>query len=439
MSHKTLDEYLKPQQTKTIEKQHQPQQEREEPKYRITGFYRETQFQGTEIGKIPKEWKVVELGKNASIVNGYTFPLEFQGKKSGKYPFIKVGDMNNSYKYIDKADNYVDEEDLASLKARPFPKGTIIFPKIGMAMRLNKYRILGCEAIFDNNVAGVIVNNKDVNNEFLYYYFEGKVNLITLAGTTTVPSITKSRLERLLIPLPPLEEQWGVAEVLSSVDCAIEAIDKLIQKLEHVKKTLMQKLLTKGIGHKEFQETSIGKIPKTWRIIKLSQIVQIKHGKRPKELLNDGFPVYGAGGLAGYTSKYLVDNPYVIIIARVGVGSVGKVYLAQGKVWVNDNALYFIVNNKEVNPVFLHYALAHKKLERLARRGAGGYAILTQSTLENMPVALPPLEEQTLIANTLRSIDNWIELEVKRKERFERLKSSLMNLLLGGKVRVVVG
>ena len=116
---------------------------------KITGFYKETDFKQTPIGKIPKQWRIVRLENVAEVVNGYTFPLGLQGKKTGKFPFLKVGDMNKAYKYIFDADNYVDESDLRKLKAKPFPKGTIIFPKIGMAMRLNKFRILGQDALFD--------------------------------------------------------------------------------------------------------------------------------------------------------------------------------------------------------------------------------------------------------------------------------------------------
>jgi type I restriction enzyme S subunit len=100
-------------------------------------FKLETEFQETEIGKIPSEWKIVKLKDIGKIVSGFTFPLELQGKRSGKYPFVKVNDMNNSFKYIYSAENYVDDDELVKLKAKPHPPNTIIFPKIGMAVRLN--------------------------------------------------------------------------------------------------------------------------------------------------------------------------------------------------------------------------------------------------------------------------------------------------------------
>jgi type I restriction enzyme S subunit len=433
MTRKTLDEYLKQATAHTTTKQPATKS-----KYRITGFYKETEFQETPIGKIPKQWKIVTLERIAEIVNGYTFPLELQGKKAGKYPFIKVGDMNNSYKYVTRAENYVDDDDLRKLRARVFPKGTIIFPKIGMAMKLNKFRILGCDALFDNNVAGLIPKN--VNNEFLYYYLSGKVNLISLAGVTTVPSITKTRLRKLLIPLPPLEEQWGVAEVLSALDRAIEATERLIGRLERLKCGLMQELLTKGIGHKEFKDTPIGKIPKQWQVVRLGTLFTFKNGKRPSVVRERGqIPIYGAGFIQGYTDDFMVDEDNVIIIARVGKGSAGKVYIASGKMWISDNAIYATPKNNLAYPVFYYYLLQFLHLDKIAvRSAAGGYSLITQSSLNNLYVPLPPYEEQKYIASTLSSIDEWIKLEKKRKEKFERLKHGLMELLLTGRVRVRV-
>ncbi len=203
-------------------------------------------YKQTPIGKIPEDWEVVRLGEIAEVVSGYAFPLKYQGKISGKYPFIKVNDLNITKKYVTKAENFVDDRDLKALGAKVFPPNTIIFPKIGMALYLNKFRILKTWGTFDNNIAGVIPKEHDP--EFLYYYFLGKVDLKQLSNITTTPSIKKSTLERLFVPLPPLEEQRKIAEILSTVDKAIEKVDEEIEKTQRLKKGLMQELLTKGIN-----------------------------------------------------------------------------------------------------------------------------------------------------------------------------------------------
>jgi len=200
------------------------------------------EFKQTPIGKIPKHWELKELKNVAKVVSGFTFPLKLQGRRKGKYPFVKVGDMSGFHKYVISADNYVDDMDIEKLRGKPFPKGTIIFPKIGMAMRLNRYRILGVDALFDNNVAGIIP--REIDNEFLYYYLSGKVDLFKLAGTTTVPSITKNTLESLKIPYPSLTEQRKIGDVLSSVDNILFLKERKKEKLVQMKRRLMDLLLT---------------------------------------------------------------------------------------------------------------------------------------------------------------------------------------------------
>src|SRR4030042_3391087 len=79
-------------------------------------------------------------------------------------------------------------------------------------------------------------------------------------------------LEKMILPLPPLAEQEKIVEILMTVDKAIEEVDEAIKKTQRLKEGLMQKLLTKGIGHNEFKGTIIGEIPKSWEIAKLSNI-----------------------------------------------------------------------------------------------------------------------------------------------------------------------
>jgi type I restriction enzyme S subunit len=272
---------------------------------------------------------------------------------------------------------------------------------------------------------------------------------------TTVPSITKTKIEKLSIPLPPLNEQVKIAEILSKVDDAIKNIDNAIARLERLKRGLMSELLTGRIRVREengrlsfyreteLQETEIGEIPRGWHVAKLGELIEMNHGERPEVILQEGdVPIYGGGGLYGFTNTYLVDKPYVLILARVGKGSVGKVYLARGRVWVTDNAIYgYSKDPNGITTVYAYYWLLFDKtwIEKYVRRSAGGYAIITLNSLNNLKLPLPPLNEQKGITKILSTIDKAVDLHYKGKERLERLKRSLMDLLLTGKVRVVDG
>ena len=409
-------------------------------------FYKEANFKETPIGKIPKDWGLKELKNIAKVVSGFAFPIELQGKNKGKYPFVKVGDLNNFYKYVISADNYVDDEDIEKLRGRPFPKGTIIFPKIGMAMRLNRYRILGTDALFDNNVAGLIPNRIDI--EFLYYYLNGKVDLIKLAGTTTVPSITKSRLESIRIPFPPLSEQQKIVEVLSCVDLAIQKVNEAIARVERLKKGLMQQLLTKGIGHKEFKETPIGKIPEDWKVVKLGNVITHVKGKKPKEMTEE----YREGHLPYLSTEYLRNNKVTNFVnpsQDVILVNNGDLIL----LWDGSNAGEFFwgkqgvlsstmvkIKQKErkYNQKFLFYLLKTKENFLKGQTKGTGIPHVDKVVLNNITVPCPPFVEQQKIAKILSSVDNILQLKRKRREKLVRMKRRLMDLLLTGKVRVSV-
>jgi type I restriction enzyme S subunit len=190
----------------------------------------------------------------------------------------------------------------------------------------------------------------------------------------------------------------------------------------------------------EFRETEIGKIPRGWHVAKLGELIEMNHGERPEVILQEGdVPIYGGGGLYGFTNTYLVDKPYVLILARVGKGSVGKVYLARGRVWVTDNAIYgYSKDPNGITTVYAYYWLLFDKtwIEKYVRRSAGGYAIITLNSLNNLKLPLPPLNEQKGITKILSTIDKAVDLHYKGKERLECLKRGLMSELLTGRIRV---
>src|SRR5699024_990192 len=92
------------------------------------------------------------------------------------------------------------------------------------------------------------------------------------------PAVKVNNLKHYTFSLPPLMEQQKIAAILSSVDEAIEKTEQIIEQTERVKKGLMQELLTKGIGHTEFQDSTIGKIPKEWSIKSLSEVLKVQGG-----------------------------------------------------------------------------------------------------------------------------------------------------------------
>ena len=116
------------------------------------------------------------------------------------------------------------------------------------------------------------INAEEYDTNFIFYvvnsaYFRKNAERHS-TGTTRL-RIGLTELKNLPIGIPPLIEQKKIAEILTTVDEAIEKTTQIIEKTKELKKGLMQRLLTRGIGHKKFKKTEIGEIPVEWEVKKL--------------------------------------------------------------------------------------------------------------------------------------------------------------------------
>lgn len=191
------------------------------------------------------EWLKVPLFKVGEVLQGYGFPETYQGKTDGKYPFYKVSDISRSIQtgsnFISVAANYINDEDIDTLRIKTLPAGTTIFARIGEAIRLNRRVITTQESIIDNNTAGVKAIPEKATDLFLFYTLL-QINFINFAGGV-VPAVTKLAIENIPIYCPPTkEEQQKIANCLSSVDDLILAQTNRLEALKAHKKGLMQQL-----------------------------------------------------------------------------------------------------------------------------------------------------------------------------------------------------
>lgn len=180
------------------------------------------------------EWMRVQLHQVAQVASGFGFPRDLQGTLDGEYPFYKVGDMNTlgNERLMTVANNTISAVVLKKLRARAFPAGTIIFPKIGAAIATNKKRKLTKPSVVDNNVMGLLP--KQVINEDYLLYWMLQFDLRSVANIGPVPSMRKTEVELVEIPLPPPSEQRRIVEILDQADALRKkraAADKIADRI----------------------------------------------------------------------------------------------------------------------------------------------------------------------------------------------------------------
>lgn len=191
------------------------------------------------------DWKPVYCGDIARVLPGYGFPDRFQGSKGGEFPFYKVSDISRAVedgqKYISDAANYIESDVLGKIRGKTVPPGTIIFAKIGEAIRSNRRVITTRPSLIDNNAAGLKAIEEAVSDEFLYYLWSN-VSLIDHAGGV-VPAVSKSALEAVpLCYTADPEEQKRISDCLSALDTWVSAQLGKLNKLQAHKQGLRQRL-----------------------------------------------------------------------------------------------------------------------------------------------------------------------------------------------------
>ncbi len=163
---------------------------------------------------------MVPLGDVVYFRAGIGFPPVLQGRAAGDFPFAKVGDISRhgreGKRFIDTTDNYVDDADLDVLRVKPVAPGSTLFAKIGEAIRQNHRVIAGKPMLIDNN-AMAATPSANVDAGYLFRFLQS-IDLYQYATSTTVPSLRKSDLERVPLPLPTLDQQRRVAAILDHAD-----------------------------------------------------------------------------------------------------------------------------------------------------------------------------------------------------------------------------
>ena len=168
----------------------------------------------------PYGYPSVTLGEVCSFFSGTGFPNEYQGNQSGKYPFFKVGDISrnvqNGNKQLQDCDNYIDDDVVPQIHGAIIPEGTVVFAKIGEALRLNRRAITSQNCLIDNNAMGIKPDSKLTLGYFFQYM--QLLDMGKYAGATAMPSVRKSTLENVQILIPPTDKQMQFEQLMQQSD-----------------------------------------------------------------------------------------------------------------------------------------------------------------------------------------------------------------------------
>ena len=199
----------------------------------------------TEIGEIPEYWDVVRLGEICEIYSGGNAPQEAKYFENGQYPFIRVQHFDGEKPYVEKWD-LINEEAIKKYNLKLFPAETIIFPKSGASIQLEKRAKLKIPAYIVNHLCGLIINQNKANIDFIFNYLK-TIKFFESSGGSTLPYLNISKISKIPTPLPPLPEQQKIAEILQTIDQKIEIEKRKKELYEELFKTMLNKIMSQEI------------------------------------------------------------------------------------------------------------------------------------------------------------------------------------------------
>lgn len=201
------------------------------------------------IDGVPEGWERKALGEVCQLKAGGTFNLDYQGQSFGDIPFIKVRDMNSigNTIFITESDNWVTEDQCSSFRGKPFSIGTIVFAKIGEALKKNRVRLIAKETLIDNNMMGAIPKPEIIHFSMLYMKLKS-FDFGSLSGGAAIPFLSATALakEPVLIPEKLLSGQFS--EISEPIFKKIVNLQRQITELKRARDLLLPKLMNGEIA-----------------------------------------------------------------------------------------------------------------------------------------------------------------------------------------------
>lgn len=366
---------------------------------------------------LPLNWQRVRLGDIGKPCMCKRV-MKHQTTRYGEIPFYKIGTFGNT------ADAFISKKLFLEYKTKySFPKkGDILISASGTIGRAVIYD--GKPAYFqDSNIVWIDNDETLVKNDFLFYAYS---NVKWNTEHTTILRLYNDNFRNTLIPLPPLNEQIAIANILSGLDHYLYILDSLILKKEGVKKALSFELLSQRKRLKGFNQA--------WQRVRLGDIANyLTSNLSAEQIAQQGkIKVYDVNNFIGYTdTTFISDKPYISIVKD---GSVGRVRILPPKTNILSTMGALIANHRTTTE-FLFYLLSNFDFKNFTSGSIIPHIYFKD--YKEKTIFLPPLNEQSTIANILGDLDNEIISLKNKKRQFENIKKALNHDLMSAKIRVL--
>lgn len=381
---------------------------------------------------------IKKLDEVCRFYSGTGFPVVYQGKSNGELPFYKVGDIANNVAignvYLSLCNNYISRQEASEIRGSIIPKGTVVFAKIGEALKLNRRAITNCDCLIDNNAMGIAPMKEFLRTEY-FFYFMKQLKMQKHAEATTVPSVRRSKLGQVEIDVPSLDAQEEIEQILNRTSMLIHLRQQQLHKLDELVKARFVEMF--------------GSCRHTASMNELCSIITDGTHQPPK-FQDNGIPFIFVSNLVNNTvtynaEKFINEETYSELYKRtpieIGdlllstVGSYGHaaVVVENREFLFQRHIAYLKPKHELVNSFYLHAALLSPDCQRQMEEKVKGIAqkTLNLSEIKKILIPLPSVEEQTAFETFVKQTDKSKATVQKALDEAQLLFDSLMQKYFG--------
>jgi len=393
--------------------------------------------------KLPEGWRWVRLGDVAQIYAGSSAPQGEQYFRGGKWPFVRVQDLGRygQTTCLKETANYVNEYALQKYRLRLAKAGTILFPKSGAAILTNSRAILGVDAYIVSHLAAVEPLPDKLDTYWAYFWL-CTVDMKEFIDNPSYPSLRLSEVSKLLIPLPPLEEQRRIVARIEELMGRVREVRRLREEARNDAERLWQAILAQTFPRPGSE------LPEGWRWVRLGEVCEIIMGQSPpsKSYNTEGKGLPFFQGKADFGDLYPTPRVWcsdpkkiahagdILISVRAPVGPTN---MAAEDCCIG-RGLAALRPRNGVDPFWVLFYL--RSIEGvIAVMGTGStFNAITKKELEALFAPLPPLEEQRRIVAHLQEVQEKIKALKEAQEQTEaelkRLEQAILEKAFRGEL-----
>ncbi len=401
------------------------------------------------IEPLPPGWKNHQFGDVCDRVKD-----SYQPVVGGDTPYVGLEHLAQGFPaFVGRG----QESEVRSSKTA-FKAGDILFGK------LRPYLRKGAQADFDGVCSTDILAFRAkaaCESGFLKFIIHSDKFVAHAKSTTSGvqhPRTSWPSLREFRLSLPPLPEQKKIAHILSTVQRAIEAQERIIQITTELKKALMHKLFTEGLSNEPQKQTEIGPVPESWEVVELGELLTIaQYGMSVKGNPEGHYAILRMtnqvdGQIVGCNlqfveishgefEKFRVERGDILFNRTNSLDLVGRtaIFNIESEFVFASYLIRLRTDEKKLNPFFLNCYFntdeIQARLKSIATR-AVSQSNISATRLKGFPVPKPSLEEQEEIVAHVTALDRKLAVHRSKLNQLQDLFRTLLHELMTAKIRV---